>query len=432
MRDQRRNISIRLHLPDWVGEEVHMMWRDNAFLLARLIRDRAIIKGYIDSVYKESIQDGFAKSKDQDNPNVFCLKDLNEIRQDLLYIRDYLIARKEQRVELREDINLKLSSLEELKEKSRDYHEYLKTKQFKRTGTRADEQGAHIFYTFDNGWYWVNLKVQESREEAEQMGHCGRDYNTELFSLRDKEGRSYVTVSRYPNNGFINQIKAEYNTSPSKKYGYYIYKLLEQDEYPIKGFQMDYPNAINSAKNYIKDLLQLDRFRSYACSNMDKISHIIPHMDLKKFKEKDLVDILSYRKNLHYVEKNIDLYRNIVEIDYHKKEWFNWTWIILDLIYDKKSTKDDLIHLKDFNWFTDPNEDIGSYNSKKGTIVYHMLYCKRYNLILDLEHMFPGTFKQFFDNFKLNCDNYTSHYKTTVSKNIEELKEIDRYKELFI
>lgn len=436
MKDQRRNISIRLHLPGWVAEEVHDMWRDNAFLLARLVRDEAIIKGYCDSTSNESIQKGFAASRDIEDPKLFCLSNLEELRPNLLYIRDYLMMRKELQVEMREDINLKLSSLKELVALSKEYHEYLKTKQFKRTGKREDEEGAHIFYTFDNGWYWVNLKTHESREEGEQMGHCGRDYNTEIFSLRDKEGRSYVTASRFPTNGYINQIKGEYNLSPSKKYGYYIYKLLEQDEYPINGFSMDYSNAINTVRNYIKDLLKLDRFKSYSLSTVDKISHVIPYIDIKQFKENHISDILNYRKNSQLtfssMEKNVEFYRSIIKEGYHKKEWFNWTWVILDLIYDKKSTKEDLEQLKEFNWFDDPNEDIGSYNSKKGSIIYHMMYCKRYDLILEFEHMFSGSFKIFHDDFMSNLKTNQNHYQKCILNNIEELKNSAAHKELFI
>ena len=71
MKDQRKNITLRLHLPRWVAEEAHQMWDENAFLLARLLRDEAIELGFCQSKSKKDIKSGFAQHKNETSSNKF-------------------------------------------------------------------------------------------------------------------------------------------------------------------------------------------------------------------------------------------------------------------------------------------------------------------------------------------------------------------------
>ncbi len=70
-------------------------------------------------------------------------------------------------------------------------------------------------HVFDDGHYWTQLKTQAQREaESEAMGnstrmsiHDGKD----LYSLRDKNGKSILTASRNPKYPFFDEIKTRFN-----------------------------------------------------------------------------------------------------------------------------------------------------------------------------------------------------------------------------
>jgi hypothetical protein len=101
-----------------------------------------------------------------------------------------------------------------------------------------------------NGYYWVDLRTKDSKEECERMGHCGRSSLGSLYSLRSyqqngkyKVNKSHLTAS-IGDNGKLYQLKGPKNSKPSEKYHRYILPLFdvknEDDEYLIQGFGTEY------------------------------------------------------------------------------------------------------------------------------------------------------------------------------------------------
>lgn len=97
------------------------------------------------------------------------------------------------------------------------------------------------------GFYWVNLNTNDSNEEHERMGHCGRtsSYNT-LYSLRQffKQenyilNKSVLTGAIGKSDGIVYQLKGVSNSKPKSEYHPYIFDLLLNDK-NIKGFGSEY------------------------------------------------------------------------------------------------------------------------------------------------------------------------------------------------
>jgi len=74
-----------------------------------------------------------------------------------------------------------------------------------------DEQ----LHVFDDGHYWTQLKTQAQREaESEAMGNSTRlpmHDGKELYSLRDKNGKSILTASRMPGSNKFDEVKTKFN-----------------------------------------------------------------------------------------------------------------------------------------------------------------------------------------------------------------------------
>lgn len=103
-----------------------------------------------------------------------------------------------------------------------------------------------------NGYYWVDLETNNSTEECERMGHCGRSGKGNLYSLRSfnqlpsgkyKVNKSHLTAS-ISNDGIIYQLKGPKNSKPKEEYHKFILPLFdlqdEDDDYFIKGFGTEY------------------------------------------------------------------------------------------------------------------------------------------------------------------------------------------------
>lgn len=100
--------------------------------------------------------------------------------------------------------------------------------------SRSDETpNTDKFIVYPNGWYWINLNTDFSKDEKENMGHCGQDSGKILFSLRDDEKQSHITVSYNPNNKTVYQIKGRKNTKPKSIYHKYIIDMLLNDKHVI-------------------------------------------------------------------------------------------------------------------------------------------------------------------------------------------------------
>ena len=177
-------------------------------------------------------------------------KELNptsQLRQDLTSIMDYVTN----------GLNGNKSSLdnltfEQIKEKSKEWHDSLNVGDSKINYVENNP----ILIDFRNengvGYYWVNLQTNNSTEECERMGHCGRSSSGSLYSLRSyrltpdgkyKVNDSHLTAS-ISNDGIIYQLKGPKNSKPKEEYHKFILPLFdlqdEDDDYLIKGFGTEY------------------------------------------------------------------------------------------------------------------------------------------------------------------------------------------------
>lgn len=107
-----------------------------------------------------------------------------------------------------------------------------------------------------NGFYWTNLETNDSPEECDRMGHCGRTnrYNT-IYSLREvkplnkkyKLNKSHLTAAIGENDGVLYQLKGPKNSKPKEEFHKYILPLFyvlggpgEEEDYLIQGFGSEY------------------------------------------------------------------------------------------------------------------------------------------------------------------------------------------------
>lgn len=110
------------------------------------------------------------------------------------------------------------------------------------------------------GYYWVNLNTNNSKEECDRMGHCGRTspYNT-LYSLRQyyKQenyllNKSVLTAAVGKDDGIIYQLKGVSNSKPKSEYHPYILDLLLNNK-TIKGFGSEYSGKDDFSVNDLGD-----------------------------------------------------------------------------------------------------------------------------------------------------------------------------------
>ena len=114
-----------------------------------------------------------------------------------------------------------------------------------------------------NGFYWTDLETNDSSEECDRMGHCGRTnrYNT-ILSLREvkplnkkyKLNKSHLTAAVGDSDGILYQLKGPKNSKPKEEFHQYIEPLFyvlggggEEEDYLIRGFGNEY-NSENDFK----------------------------------------------------------------------------------------------------------------------------------------------------------------------------------------
>jgi hypothetical protein len=122
-------------------------------------------------------------------------------------------------------------NLKELVDFANEWHENLDVVV---TKSRRDETpDTDKFIIYPDGWYWINLNTSFSEDEKNNMGHCGMDEGKILFSLRDDEKQSHITVSYNPSNKTVYQIKGRKNTKPKSIYHDKIIDMLLNDKHVI-------------------------------------------------------------------------------------------------------------------------------------------------------------------------------------------------------
>ena len=107
-----------------------------------------------------------------------------------------------------------------------------------------------------NGFYWVNLETNDSTEECNRMGHCGRtNRNNSIYSLREVKtlrkgyeiNKSRLTASIGDSDGILYQLKGPKNSKPKEEFNKYILPLFyvlggpgEEEDYLISGVGSEY------------------------------------------------------------------------------------------------------------------------------------------------------------------------------------------------
>jgi hypothetical protein len=105
-----------------------------------------------------------------------------------------------------------------------------------------------------DGFYWVDLQTNNSSEECNRMGHCGRSSYGTLYSLREVKtlnpkyriNKSHITAS-IGGDGILYQMKGVKNSKPKDEYHKYVLPLFyvlggggEEEDYLIQGFGTEY------------------------------------------------------------------------------------------------------------------------------------------------------------------------------------------------
>lgn len=110
------------------------------------------------------------------------------------------------------------------------------------------------------GFYWVDLQTNDSSEECDRMGHCGRTgRGNTLYSLREVKplnkkytlNKSHLTAA-ISDDGILYQLKGPKNSKPKDEFHRYILPLFyvlggpgEEEDYLIRGFGSEYENQLD-------------------------------------------------------------------------------------------------------------------------------------------------------------------------------------------
>lgn len=233
-RDKRRNIKLKLFLNDDLADRFHQIDPSYSFILAKLFRDHFILNDeniQINNLNKLSSIKIKTTTILSANPAKFN-KILDDQTRSLTDISHYLASPNAS------DVNIKTLNWDKAISLAAIYHSTIEHviedgTNYQNSLNRDDEEGSERFLTFPDGWYWVNLLKDYSKEESQEMSHCGRDSGMHILSLRDENGHSHVTASRSPTTKEIKQCRGKKNHKPSRKYHEYIVGLLLNKSFPI-------------------------------------------------------------------------------------------------------------------------------------------------------------------------------------------------------
>ena len=184
----------------------------------------SIIKNLLD---KYKTEKSIANLKTYDKLNFLYAKyPVNRIYSNKLNnIEDYIVANPD--VYLPNDI-------EEIVKLSDEWHISLESDDISNIERTDETENTDRFLEFPDMYYWINLNTEYSADEANNMGHCGRDAGKILFSLRDGNNQSHITVSYSRKEEGVYQIKGRNNSKPKEIYHPYIIALFLNEKYPIK------------------------------------------------------------------------------------------------------------------------------------------------------------------------------------------------------
>lgn len=197
------------------------------------------------------------------------------------------------------------------------------------------------------GFYWVDLRTNDSNEECNRMGHCGRTNQTNsIYSLRENMripgtkytlNKSHLTAA-ISNMGILYQLKGPKNSKLQEKFNKYVLPLFyvkkdngygEDNGYLIEGFGREYQSANDFKINDLSEAeiikLYQDRpelFKSREYQKMLKQMGLIetPERDYKfllQIKPKDVNDYIQGDYTVRRVKngRDIGLFETILSGD---------------------------------------------------------------------------------------------------------------------
>jgi len=249
--------------------------------------------------------------------------------------------------------NINSNNFEELYQKSVQWHEDIakgatQDRNDSRVIRKDETSDTDKFIIYPNGWYWINLNVSYSADEASNMSHCGNDSGKILFSLRDYNSNSRVTVSYDSDEKAMYQCKGRGNSKPKSEYHEYILDLLLNEIYPINIIvtgsyrpELDF-NLMDLDDDERDDLLSKKPSLEYT-DNMFEIY----------LKDKDWVKVCSMIQNGFTYSGNIicidfSLLRFIVKQKLNKGDFIDTEWFKPSL--DLNTSKEDLqFYIENYN-----------------------------------------------------------------------------------
>ena len=92
---------------------------------------------------------------------------------------------------------------------------------------KAEDQ---VLHTFDNGYFWYDIRSYACDFEGKKMGHCGRGDRGQLYSLRSGEKRREIkpmVTLEMDEDGTVYQIKGKANKAPAQDLWPYIDWFIE-------------------------------------------------------------------------------------------------------------------------------------------------------------------------------------------------------------
>lgn len=112
------------------------------------------------------------------------------------------------------------------------------------SGKLKNKLAGTVVERYPDGYYWMDLNTNNSKDEGQAMGHCGTDGRaTTLFSLRDEKGEPHVTIAYNEKSKNVGQVKGKNNKRPVDKYMKYVNdflgKLVKNNK--LESFTWSYP-----------------------------------------------------------------------------------------------------------------------------------------------------------------------------------------------
>ena len=129
-----------------------------------------------------------------------------------------------------------------------------------------------------NGFYWVDLETNDSMEECNRMGHCGRtNRHNSIYSLREvkslnmkyKINKSHLTAAIGNDNGVLYQLKGPKNSKPKEEFNKYILPLFyvlggpgKEEDYLIRDVGSEYDSGNDFKITDLPKELILDLYKN--------------------------------------------------------------------------------------------------------------------------------------------------------------------------